>query len=66
MVAVMVFADCRFSELQPVFNFIPFVVGIAKPISSVATGTLYGQLVFEGIGYSGSAVNDFCEAYWHF
>ena len=59
----MVFADCRFSESQPIFDFVPFVVGIAESISSVTTRTLYGQLVFEVIGYSGFAVLNFCEAY---
>jgi hypothetical protein len=66
MAAVMVFADCRFSESQPIFDFVPFVVGIAKPKGSVTTRTLYGQLVFEVIGYSGFAVNNFGEGYWHF
>jgi hypothetical protein len=63
MAAVMVIADCRFSESQPIFDFVPFVVGIAKPKGSVTTRTLYEQLVFEGIGYSGLAVLNFCEAY---
>jgi hypothetical protein len=66
MSGVMVFADCRFSESQPIFNFVPFVVGIAKPISLTTTRTLYRQLVFEGIGYSGRAVLNSCDAYGHF
>lgn len=66
MAAVMVFADCRFSESQPILDFVPFVVGIAKPIGSVTTRALYGQLVFEGIGYSGFAVLNFCEGCRHF
>jgi hypothetical protein len=66
MAAIMVFADCRFSESQPIFDFVPFVVGIAQPISSVTTRTLYEQLVFEGIGYNGFAVLNFCEGYGHF
>ncbi len=59
----MVFADCRFSESQSIFDFVPFVVGIAKPISLVTARTLYGKLVFEGIGYSGRVVLNFCKGY---
>jgi hypothetical protein len=66
MAAVMVFADCRFSRSQPILDFVPFVVGIAKPMGSVTTRTLYGQLVFEGIGYSGSAALNLCEGCGHF
>jgi hypothetical protein len=65
MVAVMVFADCRFSESQPILDLVPFIVGIAKPIGSVTTWTFYGQLVFGVIGYSGFAVLNFCEGYRH-
>jgi hypothetical protein len=53
------FADSSFSESQPIFDLVPFVVGIAKPISSVTTRTLYGQLVFEGVGYNGFAILNF-------
>jgi hypothetical protein len=66
MAAVMVFADCRFSESQPIFDFVPLIVGIAEPISSVTTRTLYEQFVFESIGYNGFAVLNFCDAYGHF
>jgi hypothetical protein len=62
----MVFMDCRVSEFQPIFDFVPFIVGIAEPIRSVTTRTLYDQLVFEGIGYNGFAVLNFCDAYGHF
>ena len=62
----MVFADCRFSESQPIFDFVPFVVGIAQPISLLATGTLYGQLIFEGVRNYGFAVNNFGEGCRHF
>ena len=62
----MVFADCRVCESQPIFDFVPFVVGTAKAISSVTTRALYEQLAFEGIGYSGFAVLNFCKGYGHF
>jgi hypothetical protein len=66
MAAVMVFTDCCFSESQPIFDFVPFGVRIAKPISSVTTRALYKQFVFEVIGYSGFAILNFCEGYGHF
>jgi hypothetical protein len=62
----MVFANGRCREFQPIFDFVPFVVGIAKPISSVTTRTLHAQLVFEIIGYSGFAVPNSCKGYGHF
>ena len=62
----MVFSDCRISEYQPIFDLVPFVVGIAKPISLLAARALYRQLIFEGIGYSGFAVLNSCKGYGHF
>ena len=66
MTAVVVFSNSCFRESEPILDFVPFVVGVAKPISSLATGTLYGQLIFEGVRYSGFAANDFCEGCGHF
>jgi hypothetical protein len=53
----MLFPNGGFSEPQPIVHTMPFIIGISEAIGLLATRTLYSQLVFEVIGYSGFAVN---------
>jgi hypothetical protein len=66
MPRIVVFPNSDFREPQPIFDFVPFIVGIPEPISSLAARALYSQLVFEIVRYSGFTVNDFCEGRGHF
>jgi hypothetical protein len=59
MPRIMLFPNSLFSELQPTFQAVPFIIRISEPIRLGATRTFYDLLVAED-------VYDFRETYGHF
>jgi hypothetical protein len=66
MPRIMLFPNSLFSELQPTFQAVPFIIRISEPIRLGATRTFYDLLVAEDVRNSGFAVYDFRETYGHF